>query len=182
MNSFDKLCSLGMDNYGIVTSSDAKSLGLSARVMSSLVKSGRLLHKGYGVFKLAICTSSEGMDRYAEAVAFGGKDAVLYGESVLSMLNLAFVNPSVICVATPHRIRRTLPSWVRLVRVHEHGAKVSYYKGIPCQPLSLAIRHCMKAILPERILSALEAAQHEGWLTDEESLELKLALKTGASI
>ena len=70
-----------MDNYGVVTSSDAKSIDISARVMSSLVKSGRLLHKGYGVFKVPFYTSSEGLDRYAEAVAFGGQDAIIYGES-----------------------------------------------------------------------------------------------------
>ena len=173
MNSFEKLLSVGMDNYGIVTSADAKSVGLTDRVVFSLVKNGQLLRRGHGIFKLAVFSSSEDLDRYAEAVAFGGKDAMIYGESVLAMLDLAFANPPFIEIATTRRVRKKLPGWLKIVRLGTHEAMAEYYKGIPCQPLCNAIRLCIGRILPERLLAALEPAENEGWLAsgDAETLE-----------
>lgn len=173
MNSFEKLLSFGMDNYGIVTSADAKSVGLTDRVVFSLVKNGKLLRRGQGIFKLAVFSSSDGMDRYAEAVAFGGKGAMIYGESVLAMLDLAFANPPSIEIATTRRVRKKLPEWLKIVRIGTQEAMAEYYRGIPCQPLCNAIRLCIGRILPERLLAALEPAENEGWLAsgDAEALE-----------
>lgn len=177
MNSFEKLLSIGMDNYGIVTSEDAKSVGLSDRVVFSHVKNGKLLRRGQGIFKLAIFSSSDEMDRYAEAVAFGGKGAMIYGESVLAMLNLAFANPPLIEVATNRRVRKKLPTWVKIVRIGAGMAMAEYYRGIPCQPLRDAIRLCKGRILPERILAAIESAKDEGWLSSDDGEDLKKEIR-----
>ena len=181
MNSFEKLLSIGMDNYGIVTSEDAKSVGLSDRVVFSHVKNGKLLRRGQGIFKLAVFSSSDEMDRYAEAVAFGGKGAMIYGESVLAMLNLAFANPPLIEVATNRRVRKKLPTWVKIVRIGAGMAMAEYYRGIPCQPLRDAIRLCKGRILPERILAAIESAKDEGWLSSDDGEDLKKEIRKEVS-
>jgi len=179
MNLFDKLCPIGLDNYGIITTADAKALGISDKVMSTLVKSGRLSRRGYGVFKLAFYSSSDGLDRYAEAVALAGRDARVNGESVLAMLNLALVNPATIEVASPYRVRRTLPPWVRFVRIAT-SKTCAYYRGIPCQPLVEVLQSGTKTILPERLSSAVETATSEGWLSCDEAQLVKLTLNRKA--
>ena len=179
MNSFEKLLYIGMDNYGIVTSGDAKSVGLSDRVVFSHVKNGKLLRMGQGIFKLAAFSSSDDMDRYAVAVSFGGNGAMIYGESVLAMLNLAFANPPLIEVATPRRVRRKLPPWVKIIRIGAGAAMTEYYKGIPCQPLRDAMRICKDRILPERILAAIELAKTEGWLSSDDGENLKNEIRNG---
>lgn len=181
MNSFEKLLSIGMDNYGIVTSENAKSVGLSDRVVFSYVKSGKLLRIGHGIFKLAVFSSSDGMDRYAEAVAFGGNDAMIYGESVLAMLDLAFANPPFIEVATPRRVRKKLPAWVKIVRIDAGRAMAEYYRGVPCQPLRDAMRLCKGRILPERILAAIESAKGEGWISTDDGEKLKDEIRNGVA-
>ena len=121
------------------------------------------------------------MDRYAEAVAFGGNGAMIYGESVLAMLNLAFANPPLIEVATPRRVRKKLPPWVKIIHIGACAAMTESYRGIPCQPLRDAMRLCKNRILPERILVAIESAKDEGWLSSDDGEILKNEIREGVA-
>ena len=106
-------------------------------------------------------------DRYAEAVALVGPGSVVWGDSVLAMLDLAYENPPVVYVAFARRVRRALPAWVRLV--DERTA----YEGVPCQALPEAIRACRGHVLPERLADAARDARARGLITRAEAAELE---------
>ena len=175
MLAFDRIIDSGMDNHGIVTAAQARAAGVSYRVLSALVSDGRLLRRGYGVFKLAFFADPDGLDRYAEALALAGPTARIHGESVLAMLDLAFVNPSVILTAVSRRIRRKLPSWVRLV--HVPAAPAVLLRGIPCQPLADAFLSALPAIPPDRLPPAIRRARAEGWLSAPEANRLRKTIR-----
>lgn len=108
MAHFDDIYELAADNYGLITSAEAKNLGVAKSELNRWVGMGRLLKRGQGVYKLVRYVPTE-YDRYAEAVALVGDGSFLFGEAVLAMHGLALANPRHISVGTTKRVRRELP-------------------------------------------------------------------------
>ncbi len=53
MTSYEKIYDRAADNYGYITTRESSELGVPKSEMSALVKRNRLVHKGYGVYRLA---------------------------------------------------------------------------------------------------------------------------------
>ena len=173
MTHFDDMYELAADNYGLITSAEAKSLGVAKSELNRWVGMGRLLKRGQGVYKLVRYVPTE-YDRYAEAVALVGDGSFLFGEAVLAMHGLALVNPRRISVGTTKRVRRELPEWVQPVTVS--GKTVTSYEGIPSQSLAEAILECRGMVMGERLKSAVEDARREGLITKDEFEHLRKEL------
>lgn len=173
MAHFDDIYELAVDNYGLITSAEAKSLGVAKSELNRWVGTGRLLKRGQGVYKLVRYVPTE-YDRYAEAVALVGDGSFLFGEAVLAMHGLALVNPRRISVGTTKRVRRELPEWVQPVAVS--GKTVTSYEGIPSQSLAEAISECRGIVMGERLKSAVEDARREGLITKDEFEHLRKEL------
>ncbi|WP_270356010.1 type IV toxin-antitoxin system AbiEi family antitoxin domain-containing protein [Adlercreutzia equolifaciens] len=173
MAHFDDIYELAADNYGLITSAEAKSLGVAKSELNRWVGTGRLLKRGQGVYKLVRYVPTE-YDRYAEAVALVGDGSFLFGEAVLAMHGLALVNPRRISVGTTKRVRRELPEWVQPVAVS--GKTVTSYEGIPSQSLAEAISECRGIVMGERLKSAVEDARREGLITKDEFEHLRKEL------
>ena len=162
MTSYEKIYEVAADNYGFITTREASALGVPKSEMSALAKRNRLVRHGYGVYRLATHYQPSEYDSYAEAVLLAGNGAAVWSESVLAMHDLAFVNPPVIEVATDKRVRRSLPSWVKLVR-REPG-ETDFYQGIPCQRLADAFLSCKGKVLRERLVDGVRKAEANGCL------------------
>lgn len=173
MTHFDDIYELAVDNYGLITSAEAKSLGVAKSELNRWVGMGRLLKRGQGVYKLVRYVPTE-YDRYAEAVALVGDGSFLFGEAVLAMHGLALVNPRRISVGTTKRVRRELPEWVQPVAVS--GKTVTSYEGIPSQSLAEAILECRGMVMGGRLKSAVEDARREGLITKDEFEHLRKEL------
>ena len=106
MNQYETIYQHAVDNYGLVSVAAAKELGVHRKELLRWVKSGRLEKRWRGLYRLTHYVPTE-LDRYAEAVALvGGDDAIVFGESVLAMHDLALVNPAQLSVARSGRVRR----------------------------------------------------------------------------
>ena len=173
MAHFDDIYELAADNYGLITSAEAKNLGVAKSELNRWVGMGRLLKRGQGVYKLVRYVPTE-YDRYAEAVALVGDGSFLFGEAVLAMHGLALANPRRISVGTTKRVRRELPEWVQPVTVS--GRTVTSYEGIPSQSLAEAILECRGIVMGERLKSAVEDARREGLITKDEFEHLRKEL------
>ena len=173
MAHFDDIYELAADNYGLITSAEAKNLGVAKSELNRWVGMGRLLKRGQGVYKLVRYVPTE-YDRYAEAVALVGDGSFLFGEAVLAMHGLALANPRHISVGTTKRVRRELPEWVQPVTVS--GRTVTSYEGIPSQSLAEAILECRGIVMGERLKSAVEDARREGLITKDEFEHLRKEL------
>ncbi|MCL2024408.1 MAG: hypothetical protein FWG78_01325 [Coriobacteriia bacterium] len=168
MTQYDDIYEIGADNYGLVTIAEVKKLGISRKVMNALTARGRLLRRGYGVYKLAHYIPTP-YDVYAEAVALVGSNAYLYGESVISMLELAPTNPARIFVATPARVRKTLPEHIIVIKADYQPTN---YDGVPSQSVTDAIRASMKSVMPDRLIDTVEEARRQGYIKETERIEL----------
>lgn len=162
MTLYDQICELAVGNYGLITTMEAESLGVRRKDLVEWVKLGRLNRLGYGVYRINHYLPTE-YDRYAEAVALVGKDAALWGESVLAMHNLAMVNPLRVQVATARRVRKALPKWIELVKKPK-GAQEDVFEGVRCQNLAQTILGCRGKLMTDRLQDAIDDATRKGLL------------------
>ena len=71
MAIYDDIYEIAADNYGIVTSAQAKRVGASDKELSRIAKDGRLTRIGYGVYRIKHWVPTE-YDAFAEGVALVG--------------------------------------------------------------------------------------------------------------
>ena len=166
MALYDQICEQAIGNYGLITTKEAAALGVRRKDLGEWVRLGRLERLGHGVYRIEHYLPTE-YDRYAEAVLLVGKDAALWGESVLAMHNLALVNPLRVQVATGRRVRKSLPKWIEVVKKTSNG-EVDTFEGIPCQNLASVILECRGRLMTERLLGAITDAAYRGLLRSSE--------------
>jgi hypothetical protein len=163
MTKFDDIYEVAADNHGLVTSSEARAIGVSNNELVQYARRGSLVRVGQGVYRLARHVPTEA-DPYALAVALVGEGAFLYGEAVIALLGLAPTTPGRMRVATTRRVRRALPDYVEVVPVHD-GAPVVRYEGVPCQRADDAIRAERGRMPGERLVSAAREGRAKGYIT-----------------
>ncbi len=164
MSHFEDIYEIAADNYGLITTGEARKAGITGTELSRWVKNGRLIRRGSGVYRLTHYIPTD-MDKFAEAVALVGPDSFLFGESVLAKEGLGLVNPPTLTIGTPRRVRRKLPAWIKPVQVEI--TEITTYDGIPSQSLSEAIQECRSRVMPSRLADATEEAWKRGLLTRE---------------
>lgn len=170
MTNYEKIYDIAADNYGLITSEQAKVAGVSDKEMCVIAKRGRMDRVGYGVYKIRDYIPVKN-DPFAEAVTLVGSDAFLYGESVLGMLELMPFNPYHIYVATPKRVRRQLPRNIRLINVL-FGQHVTTYDGIFSQRVFDAILANKGRVETCRLAGAVKEARRQGYITAQEQRKL----------
>lgn len=175
MNHFDEIYEIAIENYGLVTYADALDAGITGGELNRFTSNGRLERIGHGVYKLVRYVPTP-YDQYAAAVTLVGPDAYIYGESVLAMHNLALVNPRKTTVATPKRIRKTIPSWIQIVPAKGNDI-VENYEGIPCQRIDDAFRACRKTIMKSRLADGLGEAVSAGLISENNVIALRKELE-----
>ena len=171
MNNFEKVYETAAERYGLITVEDAEKLGIHRKQLLAWEKIGRLERCGRGVYRLNHHVPTP-YDHYAEAVALVGHGAIIYGDAVLAMHNLALVNPPQIQVAVERRVRRDLPDWIRLVK-KTTDVKEESFEGVPCQTVSDAIRTCKGTVMKDRLVDAIEEAERQGLIGRHEYEELR---------
>ena len=173
MSAYDAIYDEAIGQFGLISTAQARRIGVSPLQLVKLARRGRLERVGCGLYKLAAALPYEGdAPAYALAVESVGEDAMLFGESVLGLLSLAPVATDRIFVGTRRRVRRRLPEGVVAVRVAE-GALPAVYDGVRCQPVAEAIRSCRGRVMPERLLEAVAAARRQGLLSAGEASRLR---------
>ena len=165
--NYDIIYEHAADNYGLITSSEAKTLGIPNVELVKLAHRGRLRRLGQGVYRLARYIPTT-YDEYAVAVVMVGNGAIVYGESVLAMHGLALVNPACIYVATQGRIRKSLPEQIKVIKLDKILNDVEY-EGIPSQSVLDALLVCKGTVMTERLIEAIGDAERQGLITSTEA-------------
>ena len=164
-----------VDDFGLITSAEAKELGVTNAELVQQAHRGKLVRVARGVYRMPVWPFQEAAP-YAIAVKALGEGARLYGESVVALLGLAPTDPSRMWVAAPGRVRRTVGEGVNVVK-RDANDSVTYFEGIPCQVLTSAIMDAARTMGAARAIEAAREAAKQGYLTlaEAEAIEGKLA-------
>ena len=174
MSHYDEIQILASNCHGYFTSAAARKAGIRSCELDRWIKIGRLEKPARGVYRIASYPPSE-IEPYALAVLATGSRAVIYGESVLGMLNLVPTNPSWIYVATPVRNRRNVGHGIKIVCTVENS------NGIPMQGVADAIRASKGAVRRDRRLRAAEEGLRQGYILEPEYRKLIKEIENDAS-
>lgn len=156
-----------VDDFGLITSAEAKKLGFGNKKLVQQAARGKLERVAQGVYRMPVWPYQQAAP-YAIAVKAAGPQAYLCGESVVALLGLAPTNPGAMWVASPRRVRRNLGEGVHVLG-RQPEAPITYYEGVACQPLPQAIRLAAKSIGPARAAQAAKEAAKQGYLSRNES-------------
>ena len=167
MKYYDMIYENAADNYGLITSCEAKTIGISNVELVKLAHRGRLRRLGHGVYRIVHYIPTP-YDKFAEAVALVGSGAVIFGESVLAMHGLALVNPAAIFIAVKNRVRKKLPAYIEIIYP---GVSLdeTEYEGIPSQSVFEAILVCKGRVMTDRLIEAVHEAERLGLLTEADA-------------
>ena len=159
-----------VDDFGLITSAEAKGLGVSNAELVQMARRGKLQRVGWGVYRMPVWPYQEAAP-YAIAVKSAGSDAYLCGESVVALLGLAPIDPGRMWIASPGRVRRRLGEGVRMTERREN-ARVELYEGVPSQYAADAVREAAGTMGRARALQAADEAMRLGYITRSEQQEL----------
>ncbi len=159
---WDELFAVAMQQYGYVTSRDARRLGLRPSYLGELHKRGTVEPVARGLYRFPQIPVTE-LTPYMEAVLWVGQDAALSHDAVLSMHGLAQVNPRVLRVSTPRRVRKLDPPLpVEILRRKLPAEDLTTYEGIPSTTVARALRDCRGLVMQTRLLDAASEARALG--------------------
>jgi hypothetical protein len=165
------LYTIAAKHHGFLTTEMAKAVGVPAVEVRKLAARGGLSNVTRGLYRVEGIDGGPGAP-FAEAVLRVGPDAHLLGDSVLALHDLALVNPRRIKVGTPHRVRRDLPDHIQLIHTRTDPTRLTEYDGIPSLTVAAAIRDSIGAVMPERLVEAVERAADEGLVRRREASAL----------
>lgn len=166
VTAYNRIFDEAIENYGLVTTSMARKLGIAPGTLVDLAYRGRLTRIGQGVYQL-VQYAPDVKDPYAQAVALVGDGAYLYGESVIAMLNLAPTDPDRIYVATASRVRKNLGEGIKICKAVV-GYKPIRVEGIPSQKVVDAILSARATMPNDRLKLAVAEALRIGKIDENE--------------
>lgn len=173
------LFEFALDHHGLVTTGDARTLGVPPVELAKLAQRGALRNVAYGVYRHDDVPTTR-LSQFAEAVVRVGEGAYLVQDAVLAMHDLALVNPSALKVATPRRVRRQLPDWVDVVRSSDADV-LTDVEGIACTTVACALIGSVGVVPRDRLRSALEEARRRGLVHRRDVAPVASALHQGVS-
>ena len=113
MSYLAKLLEVAGKQRGFVTVRDAEDLGVPAVELRKMASRGVLVRSGHGLYRIE-SFSAQRHDEFMEANLWADGEGVTSHESALSLMELCDVNPRVINVTVPRRMRRAGPSYYRV--------------------------------------------------------------------
>lgn len=166
--NWERLYEVALDQYGYVTSRDARELDIDVVQLGIMHSRGQLERIDYGLYRFPLVPTSD-RDAFMEAVLWVGRDAALSHDAVLALHDLGFANPRTIRVVTPHRVRRRHPrADVTIIReVIPDDALTTYYR-IPSTTVARALLDARELVMASRLRGAADKAREQGLLLADE--------------
>ena len=173
----ERLFEVAEEQYGYVTSKDARELGIPVVELAKLAYRGKLTQLRRGVYRFPNTRRTQ-YDSYYTALMHVSDDAFLIKDAVLSFENLALVNPRSIRVGVTHRIQHEVPTWIKVERYAIDEDEIKIREGIRMTSVAQAIIDSIGIVMPSRLAAALIEAKREGMIYGEEYKRARKTLRT----
>jgi predicted transcriptional regulator of viral defense system len=159
---------LALENNGCVTTDLAKQNGIPAVELRKLLQRGAIERVGHGVYRSPFFPPTP-QSEAQEALELVGEESFLYGQSVLTLLELGSVASRKTQVATAKRVRRDLPGYIKIVEVTKADlTPIQRYLGVRSQPVCDALKGAKADMRAELLSEAAGEALARGFISQEE--------------
>ena len=175
---FEILLEKAADQHGLVTTDDARDLGLDPAQLRLLAARGKLERTGRGVYRV-LALPIDDLLPYAEAVAWAHGAATISHESALAMRGLGDFNPTRVdlTIEPQYFPRRPVPRTLRLWRDPIPADDIEVNEGRPVAKVYMALCQVMVAGSdPHQTRRAISDAYRLGHISTKEAGRLRHAL------
>lgn len=159
----------------MISTADADRLGVPPVELRKLAQRGGLTRVGRGLYRFDDIPPT-GLDHFAQAVHWAGRDALLAADAVLALHGLAQVNPTTLRVYTPHRVRRADRRDITIIQRRIPEADRTVYDGIPTTTVKRALLDSRELVMTSRLRDAAAEARTEGLVSTKEWDQLRREL------
>lgn len=167
---------LAFDQHGLVTTADARELGVDPHRLHVMEARGLVDRVSRGVYRF-VEVPSDALDQYMEATLWPFPvRGVLSHETALDLHDLCDVNPSRVHVTVPARYRTTrqLPPVFQLHREDLPAGEIGWHDGIPIVHPRRAILGSIENDLGWHLVEqAIATARRRGRVTASEARLLR---------
>ncbi|WP_166791749.1 type IV toxin-antitoxin system AbiEi family antitoxin domain-containing protein [Cryobacterium frigoriphilum] len=179
MSVQDRLWEIAVEQYGYVTTRDARTVGASAIDLAKLAHRGQLSRAAHGVYRFDQLPVTA-RDEFMLAVLWtGSRDAALSHDTALAVYDLCDINPNMIHLAVPkgNRIRRSGGDYYVVHSDNLTTEQIGWWEGIRAVTVPTAIDQGIHSGIPSGLLEqAIRNARALGRVTDEQHSQLVRAL------
>ncbi len=177
----DELHALAEERDGLLTSKEARALGIQDSVLVRLAQRGRLERMSRGVYRIAHYPPDR-LAQYREAVLWaqashhGPERIALSHETALLLYGISDLNPSRVHLTVPKssRLRRECPEWITIHRADLTEKEVGQHEGIPVATVSRAIMDVLSTTRRTEIVrQAITEALRDGLLSRAQAARLR---------
>lgn len=163
------------EQYGYITTSDVRRLGIPENTLCDLANRGKVKQVRRGLYRFPNTKQTQ-QDVFATALFSVGQGSYLVADAVLALHDLGLVNPTKIRVRTKARVRHELPAYIALEQRDEDD-EIEIFEGIATTRVARAILDCQGMVMTERLTQALISARDNGLVTHREFLEVRKSLR-----
>jgi predicted transcriptional regulator of viral defense system len=161
----DILLERAFDQYGFVTSEDARDLGVDQQRLVDMERRGTLERVARGLYRFKAIPHA-GRDQLMEAVLWPRRaQGVLSHDTALELHDLCDVNPAEIHITVPrrYRINREIPATYAIHRRDLAAEDRTLLEGLPTVTPRRAIRDAIEAHLdPKLVEQAIDTVRRRG--------------------
>ena len=180
MTTRQQLWDIALDQYGYVTTKNARDLEIHHGELARLARRGKLVRVAHGVYRFGEFPTT-GRDEYMLAVLWtGNPDAALSHETALAVHDLCDVNPNVIHLSVPQdaRIKRQGGEGYVIHPEALRGDQIGWWEGIRTVTEKTAIEQGIATGVPVHLLEqAIRAARARGRISEAENHALRTYLE-----
>ena len=184
----DELYALAEEHDGLLTSKEARALGIRDSVLVRLTQRGRLERMSRGVYRIAHYPADR-LAQYREAVLWaqashhGPERIALSHETSLVLYGISDVNPSRVHLTVPKsvRLRRKHPEWIMVHRADLTAQEVNQHEGMPVTAVERSIMDVLSTTHRTDITrQAITDALSEGLLSSTQAGSLRKLVNRSA--
>lgn len=175
-SEYEKVLELTTDQYGYVTTAQARDGGVSADTLRKMAERGTLERVSWGVYRIPTFPPSPYAEYMEASLWPAGVCGVISHQSALAIRELSDVSPSAVHITVPgdFRIRRDVPAHLAVHHATLTDDEVTLFEGIPCTTVTRTIEDCHGAhVGPALLRQAIEDAEREGFLSPAEAAEFR---------
>jgi len=182
---YEKLFEVATEQYGYVTTDDARDLEVDPHRLVVLASRGDLERVAHGLYRFGAIPSTM-RDQLMEATLWPRRLGTISHDTALDLWDLCDINPAKVHVSVPKsaKLRRTVPAAYR-VHVRDLDPKaVTHHEGIPVVTVHRAILDGIETdVGPHLIQQAIDTARARGLLSESDlgALSAQRSSHRGAS-
>ncbi len=184
-SEYEKVVELAADQYGYVTTSQAREGGVRPDTLRKMAGRGTLERASRGLYRVPTFPHSPYAEYMEASLWPAGIRGIISHQSALALRELSDVSPSAVHITIPadFRIRRDVPAHLVIHHARLTDEDVTLFEGIPCTTVARTIEDCHRAHMGTALLrQAIEDAKREGFLSPTKATELsKRVLTAGVS-